>query len=456
MRDAAVRLEGVSKVYRLYDTPKDRLKEALDPFRRRRHRDFYALNKVDLEVRRGEILGVVGRNGSGKSTLLKLIAGVIPSSLGRLTVNGHVSAMLELGSGLNPGLNGIQNIYFGGLMLGFSPGEMKAKTEEIIGFADIGDFIRQPLRTYSSGMKARLGFALAISLRPEILVVDEVLSVGDELFKRKCFAKMEELFKSGCTVVFVSHSMANVVEICTRAILLDRGEIILEGLPKMVVMHYQKYLFVKQEEAERARDEIIRLNHDEKQKLSFAINPEEKEAQPVAGNTLRSDEQRVKPQAYFIPHFVPRSTVITKNYDVDIEDIHIRTLDGQRVNVLMMNEEYIYSFKVRFQIDAQEVGVGVPFKTERGLLITNYTLWGAFIDEVKKGSLLSVDCRFKCIFLPGVYYATAEVGSVIDGERVVLNRIADACAFKVEATDERVKWGGIVYCGQYFDIKIEH
>lgn len=453
--DIAVKFENVSKFYKLYNSPKDRLKEALHPFGKRLHREFYALKNIDLEVKKGEILGIVGRNGSGKSTLLKVISGIIQPNSGKAVVKGEVSSLLELGAGLNPDYDGIQNIYFGGIMLGFSREEMKRKVDDIIAFADIGEFIYQPMKMYSSGMKARLGFALAISIEPEILVVDEVLSVGDDLFRRKCYARMEELLKSGCTVFFVSHSISAVNQICSRAILLDRGDIILEGPTKLVTTYYQKYLFVNPGEAEKTRNEIIQLNKDDNKKTSFALSLEENKVNTFEENDLPLDEQPPKPGAYFIPNFTPQSTVITKNYDVDIFDIHIRTMEGKRVNVLMMNGEYIYSYKVKFNIDAVQVGVGVPFKTERGLLITNYTLYGNFIKEVKKGSLLSVDCRFKCMFLPGVYYATAEVGSIIDGERVVLNRIVDALAFKVETTDEKTKWGGFVYCGQLFNIKIE-
>ncbi len=454
MTNIAVKFENVSKFYKLYNSPKDRLKEALHPFGEKLHREFYALKNINLEVKKGEILGIVGRNGSGKSTLLKIISGVVQPNSGRVIVNGEVSALLELGTGMNPDFDGIQNIYFGGIMMGFSREEMKRRIDDIIAFADIGDFIHQPLKTYSSGMKARLGFALAVNISPEILVVDEVLSVGDDLFKRKCYAKIEELFKADCTVFFVSHSQSNINEICTRAILIDRGELILEGSPKLVTTHYQKYLFVKPEEAEKTRHEIIQLNKDTNKKIRFSIKLEEKNDPPIEEKDLQ-DEQQQKPEAYFIPNFNPKSTVVTKNYDVDIYDIHIKTKKGKKVNMLIMNEEYIYSYKVKFNIDAEEVGVGVPFKTEKGLLITNYTLYGNFIKEVKKGSILSVNCFFKCIFLPGVYYATAEVGAIIDGERMVLNRIVDALAFKVEADDPGLKWGGIIYCGQLYNIKIE-
>ncbi len=455
MTNTAVKFTNVSKFYKLYDSPKDRLKEALHPFGKKRHREFYALKNINLEVKKGEILGIVGRNGSGKSTLLKLVAGVIQPNAGNMTVNGEISTLLDLGSGLNPDFDGIQNIYFGGIMLGFSREEMRHKLDDILAFAEIGDFIQQPLKTYSSGMKARLGFALAININPDVLVVDEVLAVGDDLFRRKCFAKMEELFNTGCTVFFVSHSASSINEICTRAVLLDRGEIILDGPPKLVTTHYAKYLFVNPENAEKTRNDIMALNEDEPRKIEFSRALEENNKNTEEKTYLQKDKASLKTDAYFIPNFTPTSTVITKNFDVDIYDIHFKTLDGRQVNVLMINQEYFYSFKVKFNIDAVEVGVGVPFKTEKGLMITNYTLNENFIKQVKKGSTLTVDCHFKCLFLPGVYYASAEVGSIINGERVFLNRIVDACAFKVEADDPGLKWGGVIYCDQFFNIKIE-
>jgi len=275
MSDIAVKFENVSKYYKLYNEPKDRLREALHIRGKEFHRKFYALSNINLEIKKGEILGVVGKNGAGKSTLLKLMSGVIQPSSGKIQTNGNISTLLELGAGLNPEFNGIQNVLFCGTMMGFTREEMKSKIDDIVAFADIGNFIFQPLKTYSNGMKARLGFALAVNINPEILVLDEVLSVGDDFFRRKSFAKMEELFKANCTVLYVSHSIRSIIEVCSRAILLDRGEIILDGSPKMVTMHYQKYLFVKPSEAGKVRDEIIQLNKDENKKEEFYAESKE-------------------------------------------------------------------------------------------------------------------------------------------------------------------------------------
>ena len=344
MSDITVKLENISKFYKLYNEPKDRLKEALHPFGKKYHREFYALKNINLEVRRGEILGIVGRNGSGKSTMLKLLSRVIQPSSGKVVVRGKVSALLELGSGLNPEFNGIQNIYFSGIMMGFTREEMKNKIDDIIAFADIGDFIGQPLKTYSSGMKARLGFALAINMDPEILILDEVLAVGDDLFKRKCYAKMEEFFKAGCTVLYVSHSLNTINELCSRAVLLDKGELILDASPKLVTMYYQKYLFTIPRDAAKARNEIIQLNKDEKKKKRFIEHLEEKEMRIAAKEKEKQQvnkKNQEEDKAFFIPNFTPKSTVVTKNYDVDIYDIHIRTINESQCTG---NERRIYLF----------------------------------------------------------------------------------------------------------------
>ena len=453
MFEIPIKFESVSKFYKLYKEPKDRLKEALHPLKKKFHKEFYALKDINLEIQKGEILGLVGKNGSGKSTLLKLISGIIQPSSGKIVVNGKISALLELGSGLNPEFNGLQNIYFSGTMMGFSRGEMEKKVDDIVAFADIGDFILQPLKTYSSGMKARLGFALAINMEPEILILDEVLSVGDELFRRKCFAKMEEFFESGCTVLYVSHSVNTVNEICSRAVLLDKGELILDGPPKLVTMHYQKYLFTRTRNAAKIRNEIIQLNKDEEKKKRFVDHLEEKEIKTAAKEKEKHQINKKKQEkAFYMPDFNPKSTVVTKNYDVDIYDIHIKTVNGKRVNALVVNEEYIYAYSLKFNIDAIEVGVGAPFKNEKGLIISNAHIKENYIEKIDKGSEYLVECRFKCIFLPGTYYTNAVVGAKINGERKVLNRIVDALAFKVQTPTEN-PFGGFVHCDQHFNIK---
>lgn len=240
MQQTTIKVENVSKIYKIYDNPKERFLEVLQKGKKKYGRNHYALNNVSFEVKEGELLGIIGVNGSGKSTLLKIITGVLQPTNGSVTVNGKVSALLELGAGFNPEYTGVENIYFNGLVMGFSRKEMDEKVQGIIEFADIGEFINQPVKTYSSGMLVRLAYAVAVSIEPDILIVDEALAVGDVYFQMKSMSKMEELFRKGKTVIFVSHDTASVRKLCNTAIYLDKGKIIAKGTSKEVVDLYEK------------------------------------------------------------------------------------------------------------------------------------------------------------------------------------------------------------------------
>lgn len=220
-----IKLEHINKLYNLYDKPIDRLKETISIVKKSFHKEYYALKDISFHVKKGESIGIVGKNGSGKSTLLKIITGVLNATSGNLYVNGKISAMLELGAGFNPEYTGIENIYLNGTMMGYSKDEMERRIDSIIDFADIGDFIKQPVKTYSSGMFARLAFAVSINVEPEILIVDEALSVGDMRFQIKCMDKMKEMMEGGTTVLFVSHDTNAIRRFCTKAIWIDKGVI---------------------------------------------------------------------------------------------------------------------------------------------------------------------------------------------------------------------------------------
>lgn len=234
----AISVQNITKSYRLYESPQQRLKEALHPFRRKFHHEFQALRNVSFDVCRGETVGILGRNGSGKSTLLQIICGILQPSSGGVTTNGRISALLELGAGFNPEFTGRSNVYMNGALLGFSREEMDAQMEEIEDFADIGQFIDQPAKTYSSGMYIRLAFACAIHVKPDILIVDEALSVGDIFFQQKCYAKIREIISGGTTCLFVSHDTQAIMRICNRAVLLRNGEIAFDGMPEETVSRY--------------------------------------------------------------------------------------------------------------------------------------------------------------------------------------------------------------------------
>ena len=222
--EVIIKVTNLSKSYHLYDKPVDRLKEVVLPGHKIYHQDKMVLNNINFTVNRGEAVGIIGTNGSGKSTLLKIITGVLSSTSGTVTVNGKISALLELGAGFNPEYTGIQNIYLNGRMMNFSKAEMDQKLDSIIQFADIGDYINQPVKTYSSGMFARLAFAVAINVEPDILIVDEALSVGDIFFQNKCFKKFDELRKKGITILFVSHDLESVKAMTSRVLWIEQGQ----------------------------------------------------------------------------------------------------------------------------------------------------------------------------------------------------------------------------------------
>lgn len=247
IREVAIEVRNLNKVYKLYDKPSDRFKEALR-LTKKKYKEHYALRDVNLSIHRGETVGIIGTNGSGKSTILKIITGVLNPTSGNVQVNGRISALLELGAGFDMEYNGIENVYLNGTMIGFSEEEIAAKLPEILEFADIGDYVYQPVKSYSSGMFVRLAFAVAINIDPEILIVDEALSVGDVFFQAKCYRKFEEFKQKGKTIVFVSHDLSSISKYCDRVYLLNQGVLLGEGTPKKMIDAYKQVLVGQYEE----------------------------------------------------------------------------------------------------------------------------------------------------------------------------------------------------------------
>jgi lipopolysaccharide transport system ATP-binding protein len=287
MTENVISLKNVSKCFKRYDRPGDRLKEIISPSKKLAD-EFWALHDINLEISQGQTLGVVGRNGSGKSTLLQIIVGTLTPTAGSVEVKGRVSALLELGSGFNPEFTGRQNVFFNAQILGFTQKETEQKFDEIAAFADIGDFIDQPVKTYSSGMFVRLAFAVATSVEPNILVVDEALSVGDEAFQRKCFARLQSIQEGGGTILFVSHAATSVVQLCTSAILMDSGELLLAHTPKVVISKYQKLIYADPDKVLGLKSDIRSLNQLTKQESDNNLQ----EA------NLESTKTEVKPEQY--------------------------------------------------------------------------------------------------------------------------------------------------------------
>lgn len=245
--DTAIKVESITKIYKLYEKPIDRLKESLNPVHRKYYREFHALSDVSFELKKGECLGIIGKNGAGKSTILKIITGVLNPSGGSVTVNGRIAALLELGAGFNGELTGIDNIWMQGIILGFEKKYMESLIPEILEFADIGDFINQPVKSYSSGMLVRLAFAINSCIKPDILIVDEALSVGDFFFVQKCYKKIEEIIGSGTSVIFVTHNLNDLLKFCNKGILLENGKSVFQG---DALETMQKYLATSDNKAE--------------------------------------------------------------------------------------------------------------------------------------------------------------------------------------------------------------
>ncbi|MCR5602169.1 MAG: ABC transporter ATP-binding protein [Lachnospiraceae bacterium] len=332
----AISVSHLTKIYKLYDRNRDRLKEALHLSKNINFREHYALNDVSLEVKTGETVGIIGTNGSGKSTILKIITGVLNPSRGEVKINGRISALLELGAGFNMEFTGIENIYLNGTMIGFSEEEIDAKLQDILDFADIGDFVYQKVKTYSSGMFVRLAFAVAINIDPEILIVDEALSVGDVFFQNKCYRKFEDFKKQGKTILFVSHDLSSVSKYCDRVILLEKGKKIGEGSPKEIIDMYKKVL-VGQLDMQSNTRKSADLSTGSKWKDRMQLNPDKDEY----GSGL-----------------------------AEFEDYCAYDKSGEITNTIIKGEEFTVKVKIRFFDTIQEPIFAVSFKNRQGTEIT--------------------------------------------------------------------------------------
>lgn len=444
--DIVIRVQAVTKRYFLYARPEDRLKQSIVPRLQRLigqpqtkyYRDFTAINEISFEVKRGETVGIIGRNGSGKSTLLQIMCGTLQPTSGTVEVQGRVAALLELGAGFNADYTGRENVYLCATILGLSRSEIERRFAAIAAFADIGAFIDQPVKTYSSGMYVRLAFATAINLDPEILVLDETLAVGDEAFQRKCYARIEDIQARGGTIVLVSHAPQTVVQLCARALLIDGGELLLEGPPKLVIGHYQRLLNASAETTPDVRARIRRLQSKETA-AAFATPLVPSEIGPNAAPTEWLDLA-----------LASQSAVSYENAGARISDVRIADTGGRTVNVLRSGNDYVLSYRVEFERDAQEVAFGFLFRTTAGLDLagvgTSLTRRHR-LGQVRRGDVAVASFRFKCSLLPGTYFVTAGASAVLEGERRFLHRVLDAMPFRVIAEDAGIAVG-------YFDLDV--
>ena len=404
MENIAIQVTDVEKVYNLYDKPSDRIKEALGFGRGKHHTQHHALKGVDLTILQGECVGIIGTNGSGKSTLLKIITGVLNPTGGSVTVNGRISALLELGAGFNMEYNGIENIYLNGTMIGFSEKEIDEKMDAILEFADIGEYVYQPVKTYSSGMFVRLAFAVAINIEPEILIVDEALSVGDVFFQAKCYHKFEEFKEMGKTIVFVSHDLSSISKYCDRVVLLNQGTKLGEGEPKKMIDIYKQVLVGQYAIPESDHGNLL---DDEELRRAAAGNPE-------------------------LLEYGSRKAVITEYYITDEK--------GTKTPAILKGSTFTIHMKVRMEEDLHAPIFAFTIKNVRGTEITgtNTMFEKAFLEPVKAGEEKEVTFTQNMNLQGGDYLLSLGVTGYENDDFTVYHRLYDVLNLTVISDKDTV------------------
>ncbi len=443
-REIAIQVKQLEKAYKLYDKPSDRLREALFPSKKKKYKEHYALKGVDMTIYQGETVGIIGTNGSGKSTILKIITGVLNQTKGEVEVNGRISALLELGAGFNMEYSGIENVYLNGTMMGFSKKEIDAKMDDILSFADIGDYVYQPAKTYSSGMFVRLAFAVAINIEPEILIVDEALSVGDVFFQAKCYHKFDEFKKMGKTILFVSHDLSSISKYCDRVVLLNQGIKLGEGSPKEMIDAYKQVLvgqFPLQEETESdnllndseiaaAAKSVGKKSGAEKEKSAAAENAETSAVQTMAEQDEHSsNRQSVNPE---LLEYGTKAAVIEEYKITDDKDRSTGAIiKGQKCTVHM---------KVRFMEDVEAPIFAFTIKNVRGVEITgtNTMIEKAFLEPVKAGSVKYVTFTQDLNLQGGEYLLSLGVTGYEKEDFKVYHRLYDVLNITVVSDKDTV------------------
>ncbi len=404
----AISVVHVSKSYKLYDKPMDRLKEALRLTREQKYREAHALSDVSFDVRQGECVGIIGTNGSGKSTILKIITGVLNPSSGSVTVNGRISALLELGAGFNMEYSGIENIYLNGTMNGFSNEEIEARMQDILDFADIGDYVHQPVKTYSSGMFVRLAFSVAINIDPEILIVDEALSVGDVFFQAKCYHKFDEFKKMGKTIMIVSHDLSSIAKYCDRVILLNQGVKLGEGSPKAMIDDYKRVLVGQYELPGRQGQQNLLDDAEVQEAVQRQAAVQERARQ-------HGDTQEIKTLEY-------------GTRQAQIEEVFLTDDRGIRTNSILKGLEFHIYMRVRFFEDLPAPIFAFSFKTAKGTEITgtNTMFEKAFLESVRAGDGKEVCFTQKMSLQGGEYLLSFGVTGYEGDDFKVYHRLYDA------------------------------
>mgnify|MGYP002744273738 CR=1 FL=1 len=455
-----ISVDQVSKVYRLYDKPIDRLLESISLRKKSYHKDFYALRDISFSVGRGEAVGIIGTNGSGKSTMLKIITGVLSATTGKVESRGSICALLELGAGFNQDYTGIENIYMNGTMMGFSKAEMDEKLPAILEFADIGDFVYQPVKSYSSGMFVRLAFALYISIDPEVLIVDEALSVGDVFFQAKCYHRMDELKRKGTTILMVTHDLGSVMKYCDRVVLFHKGEKVGEGLPGQMVDKYKKILAGKDPHAEQFMEEQNFLGNvdgeaigtisvagtneqDTSTGTAGTAGTTEKNvgtgiasgtAEPTSAASPEAGQHSQKPTGFMKDHLTLNpSSQQYGNGKAEILDFGVLDKDGRPSNVLLKGEEFSIKERIVFHDDIAAPIFTFTIKDKRGMDLsgTNTLFEGKEIPAVKKGDEYYCTFTQRMNLQGGEYLLSISCTGFEEGEHTVYDRKYDITSITV-------------------------
>ena len=425
--DIAISVNDVSKMYKLYDNPMDRLKESLGLSRKKKYKEHYALNHVSFQVHKGETVGIIGTNGSGKSTILKIITGVLSPTAGEIAVNGRISALLELGAGFNGEYSGLENVYLNGSMIGFSREEIDAKLQSILDFADIGDFIHQPVKTYSSGMFVRLAFAVAINIDPEILIVDEALSVGDVFFQAKCYRKFEEFKEMGKTILFVSHDLSSIGKYCDRVVLLNKGEKLAEGGAKEMVNLYRRVLVNQYDDADLEEGAENAEAGQDGQLTDGTAGENVSKKEHAGGGRAMKDSLNLNPKVLEYGSKLG-----------EIVDFAIREDTGMITNVIEKGKEFSVQMKVRFQADVNDPIFAFTLKDLKGTEITgtNTMYEHTPVKPQKAGDVREITFKQIMPLEAGEYMLCLGCTGYKDGDFTVFHRLYDVCNLTV-ITDKK-------------------
>jgi len=392
MENVAIKVEHLTKVYPLYNSRKDRLKEAIHPLRKKYHRDYYALHDVSFEVKKGETVGIIGKNGSGKSTLLKILSGVLTPTSGSFAINGKVSSLLELGTGFSPELTGIENVYFYGMLLGFTKKEMDDMLDDILSFADIGDFVYQPVKSYSSGMYVRLAFSVAVNVKPDILIVDEALAVGDMRFVQKCIRKMKEIQDRGTTLLMVTHDTALVQSMASYCYWFDEGTIREQGIPKDVVKRYISYMSygletkgikVEKEKENNNYQNQLEIYKDD----SYAIKYKQEKNKESGRNFSNFNNDKIIKVLLDDSKWI--STQTFERFGMHLASIQrVAFLDEQFMPIYQLKggENVYFLMEIKVFEDLEDVFIGFLINNNKGeaILGINNFIYNNFIKKVEK------------------------------------------------------------------------